>query len=177
MHAHDPNFHVKCGVNGCLRTYQNYRSFRKHLKRCHSGVDITGSLCEDDPEDPEEMETPEMDVTTASNDHWSSDHLRSNALLLLKAREIHKIPQNAVDDLTSDFAEMCTRELETLQKRLTSCLRNNGIDPKGINGFTKIFSESKLCNIFQGLNSRHLQDKYFMECLNLVVRFTFLCVL
>ena len=37
VHAHEPNFHVSCGIKGCPRTYKNYYSFRKHLQ---PGVDI-----------------------------------------------------------------------------------------------------------------------------------------
>ena len=35
VHSHDPNFLITCGVCGCVRTYKNYHSFRKHLWRDH----------------------------------------------------------------------------------------------------------------------------------------------
>ena len=38
VHAHEPNFHVSCGIQGCPRTYKNYYSFRKHPLQ--PGVDI-----------------------------------------------------------------------------------------------------------------------------------------
>ena len=35
VHAHDPAFHVVCGIAGCARSFTNFYSFKKHLYRKH----------------------------------------------------------------------------------------------------------------------------------------------
>ena len=34
-HASQPNFKIRCGVNGCQEQYNKMDSFRKHLRRKH----------------------------------------------------------------------------------------------------------------------------------------------
>ena len=31
VHAHEANFHVTCGIQGCPRSYSNYYSYKKHM--------------------------------------------------------------------------------------------------------------------------------------------------
>ena len=33
VHAHDPNFNVVCGIEGCSRNYDNFQSYKRHLYR------------------------------------------------------------------------------------------------------------------------------------------------
>ena len=35
VHSHQAGFRVVCGIRDCPRTYDNYHSFRKHLRRKH----------------------------------------------------------------------------------------------------------------------------------------------
>ena len=35
VHAHDPHFHICCGIGGCARTYSNFLSFKKQRHRDH----------------------------------------------------------------------------------------------------------------------------------------------
>lgn len=35
QHSQEPGFNVRCGVNGCPRTYNKYNSFYRHLHREH----------------------------------------------------------------------------------------------------------------------------------------------
>lgn len=36
-HSFEPNFQVKCGVNGCQATYKKLSSWKSHLYRLHKG--------------------------------------------------------------------------------------------------------------------------------------------
>ena len=33
IHSHEPNFTVVCGINGCVRSYHQFSSYKKHLYR------------------------------------------------------------------------------------------------------------------------------------------------
>ena len=51
FHAHQPNFHISCGIGGCERTFTNGRTFENHISSYHRGElhptnDISG--CNDD---------------------------------------------------------------------------------------------------------------------------------
>ena len=42
VNAHDPNFHICCGI-GCDRTYTNFYLFKKHLyRRHHESLEMAG---------------------------------------------------------------------------------------------------------------------------------------
>ena len=47
VHSHQAGFEVVCGIQGCPRTYKNYHSFLKHLRRKHLeavGFETTDNL-------------------------------------------------------------------------------------------------------------------------------------
>ena len=35
VHASSDGFSMQCGVDGCKRTYKNFRKFKEHLKSAH----------------------------------------------------------------------------------------------------------------------------------------------
>ena len=35
VHSHEANFHIKCDIQGCVRTYTNFFSFKNHVYRNH----------------------------------------------------------------------------------------------------------------------------------------------
>lgn len=43
-HASDPCFRVVCCISGCLREYNKYASFVKHLNRKHNGLVCSSRL-------------------------------------------------------------------------------------------------------------------------------------
>ena len=42
FHAHDPSFKITCGINGCQRTYSNFRTFVNHVSSVHT-TDFTAT--------------------------------------------------------------------------------------------------------------------------------------
>lgn len=50
VHSSEPNFKLDCGIEGCTRSYDNYYSYRKHLRKKHLFVLEPQSAAEqDDP--------------------------------------------------------------------------------------------------------------------------------
>lgn len=37
FHAHQPNFHISCGIGGCERTFRKGRTFEHHISSYHRG--------------------------------------------------------------------------------------------------------------------------------------------
>ena len=86
----------------------------------------------------------DMDVTGLGNSAASADHevlKRSAALFILKTAETHNIPLSAMEILCSDVTSL-----------VEMCLRESNAMP------------------FAGLETNHMQTKYFKENLSLLVR-------
>ena len=166
VHRCDANFHITCGINGCVRTYQNYYSFRKHLNRAHHGdasasVDNTDSVV-----DHVLIDEPEVDVVRKEPD---VDSIRTSALFLIKAQEIHKVSQIALDNIIAELTFMCSKELSLLQTKVFKYLSNGGVDPDKIDGLKEVFNKCGLNNPFHGLTSHNLRSLYTEEHLGFVV--------
>ena len=152
VHRCEANFHITCGINGCVRTYHNYYSFRKHLLRSHPGDtsasgDSTdsniGTSASGDNTDSSSMGTSASgDNTDSIVDHMfidesenylattepELDSFRTSALFLIKAQEIHKVSQIALDDIIAELTFICSRELTVLQSKVFKCLSIGGVD-------------------------------------------------
>lgn len=103
VHAHEPNFHIVCGVNGCSRAYYNYHSFRKHLllgrRHRDSAFHDEVNRCEEG--DLSMLTSGEGEFDQGGNSSGRHHVLpeqqskRAKALFLMKAKEVHKISQTA----------------------------------------------------------------------------------
>lgn len=124
VHSHEANFSLTCGVNGCIRNFHNYYSFRKHLKRLHpevfsssvtstSQVEVT--IDESDNNIDEEEEIGDHNTLTIENQRVvyeshsqisHEDEERSFALFLLKTKEMLCISQKATNEIMNDVIEI-----------------------------------------------------------------------
>lgn len=43
MHSRSPDFHVLCGIDGCIKDYRVYNSYYYHIKRNHASHLIRGT--------------------------------------------------------------------------------------------------------------------------------------
>ena len=155
-----------CGIRGCTRTYHNFHSFRKHLRRVHLETVIEERLPGDELQS---MEIDDSHSRESSPEDQRGFEQKSSALFLLKTREVHKVSQLALNQLTADFATMSASELETLKGNVFASLRAAGITPEEVGGLSKAFSESRLADPFGGLLTEFQQRKYYKQNLNLVV--------
>lgn len=76
------------------------------------------------------MEDWNADVTSSSQVTTGTQRtceLRNSALFLLKAREIHKVSQLALNDMTNEIAALNLAELEILKTKVCTRLRAAGV--------------------------------------------------
>lgn len=59
LHKNSPRLKVHCFVDKCGATYTKWKSFQKHIRRFHQGVDIELDF---NLEDEEILEHPDMEV-------------------------------------------------------------------------------------------------------------------
>lgn len=173
VHARDPNFHVKCGIQGCIRTYKNYSSFKKHVYRHHRD--------QLDPVHPDSSETsiqerstpPEiscgdddgLDLLNPDNSDAGYDHTEQAALFVLKAKHIHKISQSALNDLLFDVSTMISDRVQYVENKVRPHLQGSSSSSA-----LEAFQHPAVVDPFRGLTTRYLQLKYYRESFGLLVR-------
>lgn len=180
-HRHDPNFFVRCKVNGCSASYRKLEGYRSHLRRHHKNIDMqngdmVGCVNNDNIIEKENemdcLNQPPSDVSDGSRSHVNIDFQKQNALFLLKTRELHQLTQAATDSLVSDTTCIVKNTVEQLQMQVKDSLDNAGIQLNDIPGLKQIFMpDSTVCNPFNGLRGKTEQTRYFRENFRLVVRF------
>ena len=72
LHAHQPNFKVTCGIDGCARTFTNNGMLKNHLSLVHYDTLPTLSDlsrdCSNNPASPVAEVSVEADSNDARND-------------------------------------------------------------------------------------------------------------
>ena len=165
VHAHEPNFYVSCGINSCCRSYTNLYSFKKHLYRKHRLELEFYPFSESFRERDDHTGTQDSDVSEEPPTHMLSK--RTTALLLLKTREVRKVSQRALDEDLTIFVRAVVSSLEFEMKHNLELL---GGEDTFLHAFNDVFHKYSTIDFFQGLNSRYLQEKYYRECLGMLVR-------
>uniref|UniRef100_A0A1X7UBD0 C2H2-type domain-containing protein n=1 Tax=Amphimedon queenslandica TaxID=400682 RepID=A0A1X7UBD0_AMPQE len=188
VHSHEANFSLTCGVNGCIRNFCNYYSFRKHLRRLHpdvfsnpttvtsaSQVEVTIDESDDNIDEDEvsddrnaiPIENP-GDVCQSHSQSAvisSKDEERSFALFLLKTKEMLCISQKATDEIMNDVIEIVYRFSNNIGSEVGEILKKNGINLENIRGLdcalNKMYS-------FEKLRSKFMQNKYYESNFGLV---------
>ena len=172
VHAHEPNFHIVCGIQGCPRTYKNYHSFRKHLRRhhpdCMSSNETERVIATDDTiiDDVDCSMIEEVEVTEHAEE-TRQERKKSAALFVIKTKEVLNISQTATDQILNDVSDMMRNTVHHVERKVSCVLAANNITVG--EELHKIFNEH-LENPFCGLETQYAQQKYFRDHLGLVVR-------
>ena len=142
VHSFEPGFNVTCGISGCARSYQNFRSFQRHIARRHSAAlnVVAESNNEEDSTFYDAFNDSPQSPSLPSNDPIKPNLKRSAALFLLKTKEISGVTQRALNDVIGGVTQL-----------LDAHCGDFSIRP------------------FEGLESEYLQQKYFEEELHLLV--------
>ena len=179
VHAIDPGFFIRCGVNGCPRTYQNFYSFKKHLYRKHrdtlqggmSGRNVSVSNNDSDME-LELLETRESEEETPVRFTRSTkfEHKKQMALFLLKTKEVRKVSQTALDGILVDVSQLIQQTIEQVKIEVKDCLEKKGMSIDLFDGLDNVFRDPCKTEPFRELDSKHLQEKFYRNHLHLLVR-------
>ena len=172
VHARDSNFHVICGIQGCIRTYNNFTSFKKHAYRhhrelldppCPEAREI--STIEDElPQESLEADEDGLDFLDPENAS-GYDHTEQAALFILKAKHVHKISQAALNDLLFDVSTMISDRVKYVENKVCGHFQSGSL-PSGI---TEMFQHPAVVDPFGGLTTRYLHLKYYRQSFGLLV--------
>lgn len=114
------------------------------------------------PSDPYEdiSDPPELDA----NSRQECEQLkRSAALFILKTAEVRKLTLTAVNGVLEDVQELVERAIHSTHSKVCSILHKAGISANDVPELHGLFSDENLLNPFMGLQTEHLQVKYFKE--------------
>ena len=178
VHSHEPYFKVTCGIGGCPRTYVNFKSFQKHIRRVHvampNEIDVSSSS------DHSQFDTEDYnDLGTFSvhNQPSSSSLKRNAALFLLKTKEKGRVSQATLDELVFDLTSFVQVRLDEVHQEVKSVISQSDVPVSDVATavIERSFNKKGISRPFAGLESSYLQRKYFKEELKMLVCYNVLC--
>lgn len=171
VHAHEANFHVTCGIQGCPRSYSNYHSYKKHMYKKHREVlEVTATVSSAsevqvfEPTETDEYPCGSSDTTTHPS---HTDEKKQSALFLMKATAVRKVSKTTLDDLIGDITILLDNRIQLLQESISTALQNKGLEFDA--ELAAIFQKPSLTTPFQGLHSEFLRKKFYIEKMGFVV--------
>lgn len=90
---------------------------------------------------------------------------QQSALFILKMKEKRFLTQAAIDDMIDETTAIFDRMISMLKAGMREKMASSGVDIE----IDSIY-ENLACP-FDGLKTKHFQEKYFKEFLNLIVRY------
>ena len=184
LHSHQPGFNITCGINGCIRSFKNFRTFQDHVSAFHrgpgiedgdnrvvdNGEDGDGEV-DRDCEDSVFQSSPEPQSVTAQLQ-------RSSALFLLGLKEKHKLTQVALQGLIEGTTALVQCRQDILRSQLLSILSSEDLPASVTTRITECLSDDGIFGRpFLGLETQHQQVNYYKTNLRLIVSFNnkFMC--
>ena len=181
FHAHQPGFKFTCGINGCLRSFTNFRTFQDHVSALHrhqlnptnitavvddtcsgdsSGVDGDDSAsCVDDLADHALLRSCRPDMSQ-----------RSAALFLMAIKEKNQLSQAAIQGIIEGVTILQQQQLDKLHTQVCERLGEAGVVASSVPGLDALFmEEGENGHLFAGLETQHQQLKYIKTHFNLIV--------
>lgn len=120
FHAHQPNFFISCGIGGCLRTFQNFSTFKNHVSDRHScELYETSTHQQRNPEESHCLEEFSEDVTNdLSSENLLSTTQQSSAYFLMGLKEERKLTQTALQGVIEGVTTLTQARLALLHNEV-----------------------------------------------------------
>ena len=172
VHAHESNFHVICGIQGCPRSYTNFHTFKKHMYQKHRETleaISTPGLMETEPNQSVDFECDSSYTDTETPIVAQQGGKTLSALFLLKTSTVSKVSQVALNDLIGDVSFLLSNTLQSLKDDVSAVLHQKDVEFG--NELTPVFEKPSLTSPFQGLHSQFLRRKFYVEKMGLLVSY------
>lgn len=177
IHAHEHDFSICCGLDGCQNYFFKYESFRRHVYRKHrtriwpshnnvtgdDEVDISDNEVNTDTAD----DTPE-DVVLDMNDLLTN--FRGNLVsFVLKCREKNVLPQSVQQEILQDVKFLFSFFKENYDSLLSYHLKQNGFNieeiPELVGHLQSFDFFAEACKV---IDSEHLFKEYCISHLDMI---------
>lgn len=186
FHAHQPNFHIMCGIGGCQRTFHNLQTFRNHISDHHSydcnptNQPVATYTSSEVHDSIEPTESHDCNWHTAHEDSVGlsttlSTIQTSSALFILGLKEERKLTQTALQGVIEGVTTLSRSRLSALHAEVCSTLNAAGVSPSSISGLNELFdSDGPFGRPFSGLETQHQQLSFYKTHFQFIVRYSFI---
>lgn len=170
-HRHDPNFFVRCNINGCLASYRKLEGLRSHIRRHHKNEPIHNDLTDGNEEMNVNFVIGENNIDVPEDGLGPQiDFQKNNAMFLLKMKENYQMSTTATAAMLCDTTSLVQSCVEQIHGKVKDCLNNAGIELENVPGLQEVFKpDNEIANPFSGLKTNMEQKQYFQENFGLVV--------
>ena len=193
VHSEDPGFSLVCGIQECSQRFTTFGAFNSHVYRVHRsslGLDTTTlsvDLLDDDDHSIPTGTTSETAMCPAYrfDDHiatpedlqYDIGHLlgvnkeqqqKEAATFLLKLKEVCNVSERTIGDIITGCRSLVANSLAVVKASVKDSLGNAGMSISDIDGLNEAFTN--VPDVFQGLETTYMQDKYFRDHFNFLVR-------
>ena len=184
FHAHQPNFHIICGISGCPRSFRKFHTYRKHISDSHGGnPNLTNQ---------QSTSTLEPHYDNISTDDGQCDHdairdhvepcttlstlQTSSALFLMGLKKERKLTQTALQAIVEGVTSLNQSHLSALHAEVHSMLLAAGVSSSSVPGLDMLFdSEGPFGRPFLGLETQHQQLNFYRTHFQLNVSVHVIC--
>ena len=181
VHSMEPGFSIPCSVDGCRRTFTNFRTYQNHQlthSTCSHEAADTGTLTNSD-ENADDNFCTDHDSSSLHRDLSSNkenspaaantishDSMQSFAAKwILKMSETKCLMRAAATSMITDMSDLLEFVVQTLNTEVNHAL---GEDSQVASKLREIFS-SPVTKPFDGIETFHRQIRYYQENFNLIV--------
>lgn len=179
VHKNDQQVHLTCEVPGCQATFQRVFSYKSHLRRIHSDIDLTQNLdfeehnvsqeCQEYEDEPMEVDTDNSGLYDQVQDREEA-YKKQNALYLLKTKETQLLTQKALDEIVDGSTALVRNTVELIRAGVQNRLDSAGIRFDAVPGLSEIFEENHVVsNPFQHISTKTQQTNFYKDNFELVV--------
>lgn len=188
VHSKQPNFSLVCGIDQCPQVFTSFGAFNSHVYRKHRASLGLGTAEDEHEEliaDESPLETPEgPSYSFVNEDHpqeiqYDVWHLRGvdkdqqqrrAAKFVLKLKEVCNVSERTVGEVVTGYRSLLSHSIATVKASVKDSLGGAGLMISDIQGLEEAFSDTP--DVFQGLETTYLQEKYFKDHFNLLVSCT-----
>ena len=176
-----------CGINNCEKALSSFAAFNTHIYRHHrevlnlsrtsAQVEIEDSSDYTDvepyPNDDQVLATftnhdIQSDLQPSSSDHRNLDHTLEPAKFLLLLSQQHYLSRSAVSDVIDGCRNHSKYVAECVSSLIAEKMRSRGIDSEIVGDICSL-TDKDIPQLFQGLDSTYLQEKFVKDNLSYVV--------
>ena len=181
-HKFEP-FKMKCGIDGCPMVYSNVNGLSAHIVRKHQRTDQREeNLTLVDTTDESGMMENDLslseDITVSNKELTISQESmqKASAMFILKMKELHRLPQKAIDSIIQGTKELYEDVFMKYQPETKAVLEAYGVN---IINNPQIYQhlQNEVTDPFDGLKTAYSLIKYFKEKLSFEVSQIYICML
>ena len=183
VHSQDPNFFVKCGIEGCSSHFSTFAAFNTHIYRHHRSAlgliqtERVSNTPEFSGEEESESDLQNLDpqfVPDASVFDQGDEDLQpsctyihdcqkeSNAKFVLGLAEGHCVSDAAVQYVIDGCRKVSAQTAAHIQEVVKNKLSELEVDTSVIEHVHQKIDD-RFVDPFDGLGTPYLRDKYFKE--------------